>query len=240
MQPSACPYCQTTMRNTYARGLTRDECGACGAGWFDAELLGKVVTGPVMDAVFEQAKGKPGRCRGCEASLQYVPGCPSCGSRAPTCPGCGGAPLPAVELKGLPVDVCGKCRGVAMGREEVARLQQPTAPQPRPPEEPAPEIQAADFEHEYVPAPPSMSLRPRVMLGDEPACTTCGRRLEPRYGFVWEERLFCGSCAPEGSVPYSDELTKARPSESSGRRAQYLNTGATESAVVWLLSKLFK
>ncbi|RYZ37104.1 MAG: hypothetical protein EOO71_29290 [Myxococcaceae bacterium] len=240
MQPCPCPYCQTTMRSTHTQGLTRDECGACGAGWLGAEVLGKVVTGPVMEAVFEQAKGRPGRCRGCDAGIQYVPGCPSCGRRAPTCPGCGNAPLSAVELRDVTVDVCGKCRGVAMDREEVARLLNATTPAPRPRDEHVPEIHAADFEHEYEAAPRSMNLLPTVQLGDEPACTTCGRRTEPRYGFIWEERLFCGSCAPEGSAPYAGELTKSRPSESAGRRSQYLNTGAAESAVVWLLSKMFK
>ena len=238
MQPCPCPYCQTTMRNTSARGLTRDECGACGAGWFDAEVLAKVVGGPTLEAVFEAAKGKPGRCKGCEASLQYVPGCPSCGRQAPTCPGCGSSPLPAVDLRDAVVDVCVKCRGVGMDREELARLQKAATPEPREPE-PREPIQAADFEHEYD-APRGMSLLPKVRLGDVPSCTTCGRRMDPRYGFVWEERLFCGSCAPEGSAPYTDELTKARPSETFDRRSRHLNTGPTESAVVWLLSKIFK
>lgn len=231
----ACPFCQTTMRNTYARGLVRDECGACGAAWLEAEMLAKLLGAPTLESIFEQAKGKPGRCKGCEASLQYVPGCPSCGRQAPTCPTCGGAPLPAVDLRDVAVDVCVKCRGVALDAEELARLQQAAQPEPR--REPAPV--PVDFEHEYD-DPRGLSLLPKVHLGNEPSCLTCGRRIDPRYGFVWEERLFCGSCAPEGSAPYTDELTKARPSETYGRRARHLNNSAAESAVVWLLSKIFK
>ncbi|NOK13807.1 zf-TFIIB domain-containing protein [Corallococcus exercitus] len=231
----ACPYCQTTMRNTYSRGLVRDECGACGAAWFEEEMLARVVGAPTLTTVFEQAKGKPGRCKGCEASLQYVPGCPSCGRQAPTCPTCGAAPLPEVELRDVAVDVCGKCRGVALDAEELARLQKAAEPEPRP-QQPPP---TADFEHEYEDRR-SLNLLPRVRIGDEPACMTCGRRMDARYGFVWEERLYCGSCAPEGSAPYTDELTKAQPSETYGRRARHLNNSAAESAVVWLLSKIFK
>jgi Zn-finger nucleic acid-binding protein len=233
---SACPYCQKTMQSTYARGLVRDECEACGAAWFEAEMLAKVVGGPTVETVFEQAKGKPGRCRGCEASLQYVPGCPSCGKQAPTCPTCGNAPLPCVELRDVTVDACGKCRGVALDAEELARIQKVVETPAR--RETAP-IAAADFEHDYD-APKGFSLLPKVRLDEEPRCGTCNRKVDPHYGFVFEERLYCGSCAPEGSAPYTDELTRAQPSETYGRRARHLNNSAAESAVVWFLSKLFK
>jgi Zn-finger nucleic acid-binding protein len=239
MQP--CPFCQTPMQSAYSRGLVRDECEGCGAAWYEAEALARVVGGPTLEAVFAQAKGKPGRCRGCAASLQYVPGCPSCGQRACTCPTCGNAPLPAVELRDLTVEVCGKCQGVALDAQEAARILEAAAPRPAPKQEEEPPLQAADFEPEYEPpARSTVDLLPKVRLGDVPMCTTCGRKLNPRYGFVLEERLYCGSCAPEGAAPYTDELTKARPSETYGRRARHLNNGAAESAVVWLLSKLFK
>jgi Zn-finger nucleic acid-binding protein len=232
----ACPYCQTTMRSTYARGLVCDACEACGAAWFEAEMLAKVVGGPGVETVFEQAKGKPGRCRGCEASLQYVPGCPSCGRQAPTCPTCGNAPLPCVELRDVTVEACGKCRGIALDAEELARVLK--AAEPPPTREAAPI--AADFEHEYEAAPSGFSLLPKVRLDEVPTCGTCARKLDPRYGFVFEERLYCGSCAPEGSTPYTDEMTRARPSETYGRRSRHLNNSAAESAVVWFLSKIFK
>jgi Zn-finger nucleic acid-binding protein len=219
---SACPFCQTAMRSTFLGGLPREECGGCGAVWFEGESLSKVMGGSVSDALVRRAKGHPGICKGCKAKLQYVPSCPDCGAQAPTCPRCGHAPLPVVEALGVAVEVCSDCAGVALDPGELQQLQR-----------------AAET-HRNEP----LDVRPKVRLGVVQACAECKRGLKPKYGFVWEERLYCGSCAPEGSVPFSEELAKATPSEVSSvlRNHGYnaaMGADATGSALTWLFSRVF-
>ena len=33
------------------------------------------------------------------------------------------------------------------------------------------------------------------------ACAGCGRELKPEHAFGWEDRVWCGSCAPSGASP---------------------------------------
>ena len=224
---SACPFCQQTMRPTFIGGLPREECEACGALWFEGDALTKVMGGSVSDALVRRARGRPGVCKGCSGSLQYVPSCPACGATAPTCPRCGLAPLPVVEALGVTVEACPDCAGVALAPGELRELQRAAA------------------KHRHEPLDP----RPRLAEVETWACAMCRRKLEPRYGFVWEERLYCGSCAPSGAAPYSGELTRARPSEESSFTSAPGGTGAlvvgaagdaTGSALTWLFSRMFR
>lgn len=230
------------MRSPSTGDLAGEECGACGARWLEGEALFKALAGGVAsDALLQQAKGKPGQCKGCASELRYVPGCPSCGRQAPTCPRCGDAPLPVVDVRGVKVDLCVKCQGAGLDAAALARLlpEAVRAPEatPAPEAPPAPEAVEAR-------ALLGMDLRPKVRLGDVPVCTACQRKVKPRYGFVWEERLYCGSCAPQGSTPYTDELTKARPSEEPdlvhyfGETGRPLSRAYGGSAIAWLLSKI--
>ncbi|MBZ4421429.1 zf-TFIIB domain-containing protein [Myxococcus sp. RHST-1-4] len=219
---SACPFCRMTMRSTFIGGLSREECGGCGSVWFEGEALVKVMGGSVSDALLRRAKGQPGICKGCHAKLQYVPSCPDCGAHAPTCPRCGHGPLPVVEALGVAVEVCSDCAGVALDPGELRQLQRA----------------AEAYRNE------PLDVRPRLRLGVTPGCAACRRNVKPKYGFVWEEKLYCGSCAPEGSVPFSDDLSKAEPS--AGYFAQHdsgytaaSGTDATGSALMWLFSRVF-
>lgn len=45
---------------------------------------------------------------------------------------------------------------------------------------------------------------------DGAKCTECGREVAPDAAFSSEDKLYCGSCAPPGSVPARVEL--AQPS----------------------------
>ncbi|MCP3101594.1 zf-TFIIB domain-containing protein [Myxococcus sp. K15C18031901] len=223
---SACPFCQQTMRPTFIGGLSREECDGCGAVWFEGEALAKVLGGSFSEALVRRARGKPGVCKGCSVSLQYVPACPECGATAPTCPRCGKAPLPAVEALGITVEACPDCAGVALDPGELQQLQQAAA------------------QYRSVP----LDVRPQLGKQETSTCAACRRKLEPRYGFVWEEKLYCGSCAPEGAAPFTDELTKARPSAepsfpSGAGGTEALAVGATGdaagSALTWLFSRMF-
>jgi hypothetical protein len=132
-----------------------------------------------------------------------------------------------VDVRGVAVDVCGKCRGVALDAGELQQLQHEA------------EVARA-HKHENA----TLDLHPKVKLGVVPACTKCRRKTRPEHGFVWDERLYCGSCAPEGSVPYTDELTRAHPSEEPSLTGTYGGVmgdaagGPRQSALSWLLSKL--
>ena len=192
--------------------------------WIEGEALAKVMGGAISDALLRRAKDQPGVCKGCSARLQYVPSCPECGHAAPTCPRCGTAPLPVVEALGVKMDVCSGCSGVGLDAGEFQQLHQ-----------------AAEAHREEW-----LDLRPAVQPETPSRCASCERKLKPEHAFVWEESFYCGSCAPEGSSPFTAELTKARPSALPnvgrgryGTRGPSLDAGPTESALVWLLGKMF-
>jgi Zn-finger nucleic acid-binding protein len=211
------------MRATFLAGLAREECGGCGAVWIEGESLAQVMGGALSDALLRRAKDQPGVCKGCSASLRYVPSCPECGHAAPRCPRCGTAPLPVLEALGVKVDVCAGCSGVALDAGELQLLHQAAA--------------ASRDE--------AWELRPSVQPGTPSHCASCERTLKPEHAFVWEERFYCGSCAPEGAAPFNAELTKARPSAMPNiGRGRYgtrgsLDDSPTESALLWLFSKMF-
>ena len=212
------------MHGTLLGGLPREECAACGAVWLEGEALSKAMGGSDSDALLRRARNQPGVCKGCSARLRHVPSCPECGRTAPTCPRCGTAPLPVLEVHGINVDVCSGCSGVGLDAGELQQL------------------------HETVEAyrNEGLELSPKVRAEGPPQCASCQRKLKPEHGFVWEEQFYCGSCAPVGSSPFHVELTKARPSAqpSIGRGRYGASRGAlddtpAESALLWLLNKLF-
>ncbi|MBJ6762932.1 zf-TFIIB domain-containing protein [Myxococcaceae bacterium JPH2] len=220
---SACPFCQTSMRATTVEGLPHEACDACDAMWLEGESLARVMGDATPGSLVQQAKGRPGRCRGCEAELSYVPGCPACGRRAPTCPRCETSPLAVVTVRGVAIDICPRCPGVAMMPDALPRLHAVSA---------ARELETLD-------------LHPKVKAGPKSGCTGCGRKLKAEHGFVWEEQLYCGSCAPEGSTPYSDEMTRPLPSAEPLRYGKYgdvvggaLSNGRAENAIMWLFRKI--
>lgn len=221
---SACPFCQERMNAISLEGLPREECTACGAVWIEGEALAKVMGGSTSEALLRRARNQPGVCKGCTSQLRYVPSCPGCGRTAPTCPRCGTAPLPVLEALGIQVDVCPQCSGVGLDAGELQQLRA--------------SAEAARDE--------GLDLRPRVQPGTPPRCTACQRRLKPEHAFIWDERFYCGSCAPEGAAPHTGELTKARPSAQPGiGRGRYGASGGklddtpTESALLWLFNKPF-
>jgi hypothetical protein len=91
-----------------------------------------------------------------------------------------------------------------------------------------------------------LDLRPRVHPDTPSRCVSCERALKPEHAFVWDEKFYCGSCAPKGAAPFDVELAKARPSAQPsigrgryGYRGGSLDDTATESALLWLINKLF-
>ncbi|WP_224241875.1 TFIIB-type zinc ribbon-containing protein [Hyalangium gracile] len=206
------------MRASFLNGLAREDCEACGAVWLESEFVAKVMGRAGSEALPRRAKGQPGECKGCSARLQYVPSCPECGRTAPTCPRCGSAPLAVLEAFGIKLDVCGGCGGVALDAGELEQLHETAAVHRDDGLDPSPQVQ---------PAAPSR-------------CATCERHLRPEHAFVWEGRAYCGSCAPADAAPFTAELTKARPSEQSNVGGDRLGDTATESALVWLFSRLFR
>jgi len=189
---SSCPFCYGTLLPTFANGLQREKCGRCAALWFEGEALAKVVGGSATDALLERARGKHGECKGCDATLAYVPQCTQCGQAAPSCPRCGTAPLSVAEVLGVEVDICPGCRGVALDAGELELLLQ------------AGEASRAE-EFELKPA-----LEPQQL--SRPKCAACQRKLRLKHAFAFEGKLYCGSCAPQGCVPYEVDPTRAIPS----------------------------
>ncbi|WP_224365995.1 TFIIB-type zinc ribbon-containing protein [Hyalangium versicolor] len=214
---SACPFCQERMRDTFHHGLAREECEACGAVWIEGEFVAKLLGGAQSATLPRRAKGQPGVCKGCSARIQYVPNCPECGLRSSTCPRCGTAPLAVLEAFNVKVDVCDGCGGVALDAGELEQLHE-----------------AATVHRDDGLPPPSQ------VPSDTPTrCLSCKRKLKPEHAFVWEGRFYCGSCAPEGAAPFTAELTRARPTAQGSIGAARLGDTPTESALVWLFSKIF-
>lgn len=217
---SACPFCQTSMQLTPSGELPLETCPACGAVWVEGEALTKVMGGSVSDALLRRAKKHLGRCKGCQNRLHAVTECSRCGTRAPTCPRCGHAPLPVVEAFGVPLEVCSGCAGVALDDGELQQLQ--TAVET------------------YRDEP--LDARPKVRHEDPPCCVVCQRRLRLEHGFVADESLFCGSCAPSGSTPYSERFSSHSipmfvPTRRGGRSLNL--DGYASHGLMWLLHRMF-
>ncbi|MFP2960880.1 zf-TFIIB domain-containing protein [Myxococcus sp. 1LA] len=202
--------------------LPLETCTACGAVWFEGNALHKVMGGSVSDALLRRAKDKSGSCKGCQGELRYVPECSHCGTRSPTCPRCGHAPMPVVEVFGVPMEVCSGCAGVALDAGELQQLRD------------------AVETHRNEP----LDARARVRLEERPCCTACRRNLKLEHGFVSDERLYCGSCAPAGSAPYSETFSPSRGDVPlfvpTRRGGQSLNIdGYAAKGLMWLLHKMF-
>lgn len=235
---SPCPFCTKTMRPTLTGGLLRDQCGECGAVWFEGGTLAKVLGGSTTEALVEQARGKPGQCKSCQGMLDYVPSCPACGTDAPRCPQCGIAPLAVTtvtvaRVAEVPVDVCTRCHGVALDPGELEVLEQ------------ASETERETWLEEWYEGPRSLEEM-------RSTCAGCGRELEPEHAFAWEGRTWCGSCAPTGASPVEPRLTPRTPDigsdadldalfQSSGSNAALGVVGdAVSSAFSWLFSKILR
>ncbi|WP_163779862.1 TFIIB-type zinc ribbon-containing protein [Myxococcus vastator] len=216
---SACPFCQSAMQPAPSGELPLETCGDCGAVWFEGDALAKVMGGAVSDALLRRAKDRPGSCKGCHGELQSVPECPHCSTRSPTCPRCGHAPLPVVEVFDVPLEVCSGCAGVALDAGELQQLQ------------------AAVSTYRNAP----LDLRPTVRIEGKPCCAACRRDMLPAHGFVWEEALYCGSCAPSGATPFTEEMDSGKgvPLIVPSRRGPVVNVGGFVSAgMIWLLKQL--
>jgi Zn-finger nucleic acid-binding protein len=233
----SCPFCAKPLHSTETGGLPHELCGDCGAVWFESSTLSKVLGEAATDALVEQARGRPGQCKGCQGMLEYVPSCPACGTSAPRCPQCGTAPLAVTlvtvaRVAEVPVDVCTRCHGVALDAGELEVLQQATET-----ERGARREESSDA---LVPQPHTAS-----------ACAGCGRELKPEHAFGWEDRVWCGSCAPSGASPVELRLTPRDSNVVDPDLSGVLHHGRTgaglavagdvfNSAFSWLFSKLLR
>jgi Zn-finger nucleic acid-binding protein len=224
---SACPFCSTELQGAFSEGLLRDVCESCGAQWIEGEMLEKLVGHSAADALLREAKGKPGQCKGCQESLEYVPNCPKCGRTSPTCPQCHNTPLPVARVSGVKVDVCTKCRGICLDAGELEQLR-------------ATVEKARLLELELRPQPSRAPDGTVVAL----VCETCTRKLKPQHAFTWDSMFYCGSCAPSEAAPYDVELTKASPSAAgyyttgNDMHAMGLAQGPISGGLAWLFSKI--
>ncbi len=218
---SACPFCKTAMQLTPSGELPMETCAACGAVWFEGEALTKVMGGSTADALLRRAKNESGQCKGCRAGLDFVTHCSVCGTRAPTCPSCGHAPLPVVEAMGVPMEVCSGCAGVALDAGELEQLQEA--------------VEAYRNE--------PLDARAKVRIEGKPHCIGCRRNLQLQHGFVFNEQLFCGSCAPRESTPYSerfshDDIPLTVPTRRGGEAFNF--EGYIGAGLKWLLHRMFQ
>ncbi|HEX5749360.1 MAG TPA: zf-TFIIB domain-containing protein [Archangium sp.] len=228
-----CPFCHHgTMRPTLLGGFLREECGTCRAVWFEEGSLARVVGAPALVVLVRKALKSLGECKHCQATLREAPSCPSCGEEASRCPQCGSGPLAVAKVAEVPVDVCTSCRGVGLdaGELELLLRMPKAAPDPWPP---------ARGKGPPEPAPP------------EDSCAGCHRELKRAHAFAWEDKHWCGSCAPKGASPVEVALTPYDPqTDDSFLPPQVLTlrerndkpAGPTraevESALVWFFSKL--
>lgn len=66
----ACPVCRTDLRPFRAEGIEPSVCDYCKGFWFRAGELEKLVPAEAVRLVIADARGKPGRCRGCHEPLE--------------------------------------------------------------------------------------------------------------------------------------------------------------------------
>jgi Zn-finger nucleic acid-binding protein len=233
---SACPFCFSTMRSTFTGGLHRERCGRCGSMWFEGEALASVMGSVPMETLARRAKGKPGECKGCHRALAGEQKCARCKRDAPTCPHCHTAPLSIAELAGVKVDMCGECHGVALDPGELDMLLRGADLDG----DGRPDDEDGDGIPDNAPATPQPQERKRT----KPVCTSCQRKLNLDYAFAWAGKLYCGSCAPEGASPYSDELARTSPELSQNIQPTLAEQISRKShdpvtfALKWFVAKL--
>jgi Zn-finger nucleic acid-binding protein len=187
----ACPICGQPMVGFGAAGVQLDACRGCRGLWFDADELKVVVTARAVRELLESAQGKAGRCKSCDARLDKVKVCPSCGQRAPTCAKCGAMPLSIGAVRGVALDVCGACHSVWLDARELEQLAGRDGP-----------VLAVRKAMEQA-----LGVGPEA--DEQPAsCFTCHRALLPDQAFEDDGHNYCGSCAPAGSSPVVPALTK--------------------------------
>jgi Zn-finger nucleic acid-binding protein len=210
---SSCPFCYGTLLPTFTHGIPREKCGRCAALWFEGEGLEAVMGGPATRALLAKAQGKHGECKDCDTPLTATePQCPECGRDAPSCPKCGIAPLSVTHIRGVEVDVCVRCHGMALDTGELELLLERAGGAPRPaPQEPA--------------AP--------VRKKDKPRCASCQRALRLEHAFTSGGKLYCGSCAPAEASPYDADLA---PHAAQGGGRPAASTDPVSRALGWLFS----
>jgi len=189
---NACPFCSGKLYPTFTNGLPREKCTRCSSLWFEGEGLRNMVGTAAASALLKRTKGQPGQCRHCKASLAYVAQCPRCGHNAPTCPQCGTAPLAVAVVHKLRVDICTGCHGMALDPSGMEQLQQIAA--------------------ENRPRKPVVTTKELLKTLTKAPCAGCQRKLLLKHTFTYDNKIYCGSCAPAGAAPFDIELVKASPS----------------------------
>ncbi|WP_224240275.1 zf-TFIIB domain-containing protein [Hyalangium gracile] len=188
---NTCPFCPGRLYPTFTNSLPREKCGKCDSIWFEGEALANLVGIQAANALVEKTKGKPGKCKHCSASLSYVAQCTRCHHDAPTCPQCGTAPLAVAVVDGVRVDVCTGCKGMALDKDGLTQLQKIVA--------------------ERRPAKPVTKPKEEPKNLTKAPCAACQRKLLLKYAFVYDSKIYCGSCAPPGAAPFNVDLAKASP-----------------------------
>lgn len=188
---NACPFCFGKLFPTFTNGLPREKCSKCSALWFEGEGLVNMVGSEAASALLQRTKGQPGQCRHCGVSLAYVAQCPRCGHDAPTCPQCGTAPLAVAVVHELRVDLCTGCNGMALDAAGLEKLQRIAA--------------------ENRPRKPKVTPEELKKTLKKAPCAGCKRQLLLKHSFLYDNKIFCGSCAPGGAAPFDIDMARASP-----------------------------
>ena len=184
-----CPFCAARIFPTFANGLLRERCSKCNALWFEGESLENLVGTEAATALVEQTRGLPGKCKKCSTWIKGRDRCPKCKHPSPTCPQCGIAPLAVAVIEDMRVDVCSGCKGVAMDTESMTKLMQIVA--------------------ERRPSRPSDKPKPEAKVLTKAPCVACDRKYLLKYTFIDDGKIYCGSCAPVGSAPFTEDIALA-------------------------------
>ncbi|QRK14126.1 zf-TFIIB domain-containing protein [Archangium violaceum] len=226
------------MRTTLLGGLLRERCGSCQAVWLERSSLARLAGGATGEELVRRARGRAGQCKHCQAELvELASSCPACGEEAPHCPECGIGPLSVTPVLGVPVDVCTRCGGVGLDAGELEQLQRVVARA----------RDAGPQAHDEEPDGLKQDLEMKP-------CAGCRRVLKPAHAFAWQDKTWCGSCAPSEASPVEVKLTPYDPDTDDTflpsslwdpyitENEQYFSkkkrTQQLESALVWFFSKV--
>lgn len=215
-----CPFCPGKLYPTFANGLAREKCGKCHSLWFEGEALENLVGTQAANVLVEKTRGMPGQCKKCSVSLPHVDRCLRCRQPAPTCPQCGTAPLAVAIIEGVRVDVCTGCKGLAMDTAGMQTL-----------------VKIAAERH---PARPSDKPKQEPKVLTKAPCCACDRKYLLKYTFTYDGKIFCGSCAPSGAAPFSEDVAQASHSLAPALKSFLTgNEDLTEEAVAVGITFLF-